>query len=220
VTIVDDPAFASRVTRSPITGLITEVDASLINAAEYKTSGFDLTVSYNKSTTYGAFGARLAATDIQHDLRQYSIGSPLIEYAGYTDDGGASKLKANLRLSWEYRHWSLFWTSVYFGSYPPPGTPGSPIYITDGGPSSFYSNIQELQGGRIPTQVYHNISGVYDLGKLPIKGISGLSLNFGITNLFNTLPPYDANNYFHYAFSSTYGNVLLRQYTVGFRVTF
>jgi iron complex outermembrane receptor protein len=219
-TIVDNPAFASRVTRSPTTGLITQVDCSLINAAEYKTSGFDLTVSYNKSTAYGAFGARLAGTNIQHDLRQYAIGSPFLEYAGYTDDGGESKLKANLRLSWEYRHWSLYWTSVYFGSYPPPGTPGSPTYIENGGPSSFYTNIQEVQGAGIHSQVYHNISGVYNLDKIRIKGISSLSLNFGITNLFDTLPAYDANNYFHYAFSSPYGNVLLRQYTVGFRAAF
>ena len=219
-TIVDDPAFASRVTRSPTTGLITTVDCSLINAAEYKTSGFDITIGYNKSTAYGAFGARLTATDIQHDLRQYAIGSPFLEYAGYTDDGGESKLKANLRLSWEYRHWSLYWTSVYFGSYPPPGTPGSPTYIQDGGPFPFYTNIQELQGGRIPAQVYHNISGAYTLDKIPIKGISSLSVNFGITNLFDTLPAYDANNYFHYAFSSPYGNVMLRQYTVGFRAAF
>jgi len=219
-TIVDNPAFASRVTRDPTTGLITQVDASLINAAEYKTSGFDLTVSYKKSTGIGVFGVRLAGTAIQHDLRQYAIGSPFLEYAGYTDDGGESKLKANLRLSWEYRHLGLYWTSVYFGSYPPPGTPGGPIYIQDGGPSSFYSNIQETQGGRIPVQVYHNVSGVYTLDKTPIKGISSLSINFGVTNLFDTLPAYDANNYFHYAFSSTYGNVMLRQYTVGFRAAF
>jgi iron complex outermembrane recepter protein len=219
-SIVGNPAFASRVTRDPITGLITQVDCSLINATEYKTSGYDLTVSYNKSTAYGAFGARLSGTDIQHDLRQYAINSPFLEYAGYTNDGGESKLKANLRLSWEYRHLSLYWTSVYFGSYPAAGTPGSPIFIQDGGPSSFYTNIQELQGGRIPAQVYHNISGVYTLDKTPIKGISSLSINFGINDLFNTLPAYDANNYFHYAFSSTYGNVMLRQYTIGIRAAF
>jgi len=219
-TIVDNPAFASRVTRDPTTGLITTVDCSLINAAEYKTSGYDLTVSYKKSTNIGVFGARLSGTDIQHDLRQYAIGSPFLEYAGYTNDGGEAKLKANLRLNWEYRHLSLNWTSVYFGSYPPPGTPGSPIYIQDGGPSSFYSNIQEIQGGRIPAQVYHNISGVYTFDKSLTKGIANLSVNFGITNLFDTLPAYDANNFFHYAFSSPYGNVMLRQYTVGFRAAF
>jgi iron complex outermembrane receptor protein len=219
-SIVDNPAFASRVTRDPTTGLITTVDCSLINATEYKTSGYDLAVSYKRGTAYGLFGARLAGTAIQHDLRQYAIGSPFLEYAGYADDGGEPKLKANLRLSWEYHQWSLYWTTVYFGSYPPPGTPGSPTYIQDGGPFSYYTNIQELQGGRIPVQVYHNISGVYNLDKIPIKGISSLSINFGINNVFDTLPAYEALNNFHYAFSSPYGNVMLRQYTVGFRVAF
>jgi len=68
--------------------------------------------------------------------------------------------------------------------------------------------------------VYHNISGVYTLDKNSIKGISNLSVNFGINNLFDTLPAYDAFNNFHYAFSSTYGNVMQRQYTVGFRAAF
>jgi iron complex outermembrane receptor protein len=219
-SVVDDSALASRVTRDPTTGLITTVDCSLINATEYKTNGYDLTVSYKRSTAYGVFGAWLAGTAIQHDLRQYSIGSPFLEYAGYADDGGEPKLKANLRLSWQYRQWSLYWTTVYFGSYPPPGTPGSPTYIQDGGPFSYYTDIQELQGGRIPAQVYHNISGVYNLDKIRIKGISSLSLNFGINNIFDTLPAYEALNNFHYAFSSAYGNVMLRQYTVGFRVAF
>jgi hypothetical protein len=166
------------------------------------------------------FGARLAGTAIQHDLRQYAIGSPFLEYAGYEDDGGEAKLKANLRLSWEYRQWSLYMTTVYFGSYPPPGTPGSPTYIQDGGPFSYYTDLQDLQGGRIPAQIYENISGVYKLDKSPIKGISNLSINFGINNLFDTPPAYEALNNFHYAFSSPYGNVMLRQYTVGFRAAF
>jgi iron complex outermembrane receptor protein len=219
-SIVDDPGLASRVVRDPTTGLITTVDVSLLNAAQYKTSGFDLTLGYKKSTNYGAFGARLSGTDIQHDLRQTSVGAPLLEYAGYADDGGEPKLKANLRLSWEYREWSLYWSSVYFGSYPPPGTPGSPSYIEEGGSSSYYTNIQELQGGRIPSQIYHNISGVYNVDKSHLKGISSLSVNFGITNLFDKWPAYDAINNFHYAFSSPYGNVMLRQYTVGFRAAF
>ena len=62
--------------------------------------------------------------------------------------------------------------------------------------------------------------GAYTPDKTPIKGISSLSINFGVTNLFDTLPAYDANNYFHYAFSSPYGNVMLRQYTVGFHAAF
>jgi iron complex outermembrane receptor protein len=219
-SVVDDPALASRVVRDPTTGLITQVDTSLINATEYKTSGFDLTLGYKKSTNYGTFGVRLSGTDIQHDLRQYTVGSPLLEYAGYADEGGEPKLKANLRLSWEYREWNLYWSTVYIGSYPPPGTPGSPIYIERGGPSSYYTDIQELQGGRIPSQTFHNISGVYSVDKSHLKGISSLSVNFGITNLFDQWPAYEAKNNFHYAFSSAYGNVMLRQYTVGFRVAF
>jgi iron complex outermembrane recepter protein len=219
-SIVDDPGLASRVVRDPTTGLITTVDVSLLNAAQYKTSGFDLTLGYKKSTNYGAFGARLSGTDIQHDLRQTSVGAPLLEYAGYADDGGEPKLKANLRLSWEYREWSLYWSSVYFGSYPPRGTPGSPTYIEAGGPNPYYTNIQELQGGRIPSQIYHNISGAYSVDKSHLKGISSLSVNFSITNLFDKWPAYDAVNNFHYAFSSPYGNVMLRQYTVGFRAAF
>ena len=218
--VVDDPALASRVVRDPTTGLITTVDVSLLNATQYKTSGFDLTLGYKKSTNYGAFGARLSGTDIQHDLRQYTVGAPFLDYAGYAEDTGEPKLKANLRLSWEYREWNLYWSTVYISSYPPPGTPGSPTYIQDGGPSSYYTNIQELQGGRIPSQTFHNISGVYSVDKSHLKGISSLSVNFGITNLFDTWPAYDAKYNFHYAFSSPYGNVMLRQYTVGFRAAF
>jgi hypothetical protein len=102
----------------------------------------------------------------------------------------------------------------------PPGTPGSPTDIQDGGPFSYDTELQELQGGRIPAQIYENISGVYKLDKLPIKGISNLSINLGIGNLFDTPPAYEALNNFHHAFSAPYGNVMLRQCTVGFRAAF
>ena len=214
--LVSDPTFASHVTRDPTTGLVTFVDDSPVNAIEYKTSGWDLKLDYRKSTTFGIIGAHAAGTLIAHDLRQYGIDSPFLEYAGFTNDGGEVKLKANATLSWEYRHLSLAWTTTYYAKYEQSYAPGGPSYAQFG-PNPFYT---DAQGGyTIPSQMYHDIyaSYVVEQGRSDTL-LSNLTIQFGIKNVFNKLPPFDAfaGPYFY----SPYGDPRLRDYRLGVRKSF
>jgi iron complex outermembrane receptor protein len=220
--VVSNPAYASRVTRDSTTGRITIVDDSPVNATEYKTSGWDLTLDYRKPTAVGTFDLHALTTMIQHDQRQYTIGGPFLNYLGYPADGGEAKSKASLTLSWEYRQWSLGWTTTYVGSYQQLGSPGDPVELQFPGSNAY---VVAAQGAfTIPSQTYHSIFGSYASGSVPMKSrlasdaLSNVTIQFGIKNLFNTLPPFDAHNFpFFY---SPYGDPRLRDYWLSIRKSF
>lgn len=202
--------YPSRVTRDPTTGLITVVDLSPVNAIEYRTNGWDLGIDYRTPTSFGVFALHAMGTMIEHDKRQLVIGGPFDEYAGYPGDGGEAKIKANTTITWEYRRWLLGWTTTYFGHYGQAGSPGSPSSRPD---------LIAAQGSTtIPSQAYHEIFGQYTFdttaaGSGVGRGLlSNLTVKFGVRNLFNRLPPFDAE--FGPYFYSAYGDARLRDYRV------
>ena len=228
--VVSNRAYASRVTRDPATGLITVVNVSYLNAEEYRTSGWDLTMDYRKSTDFGTFNLHGLGTLVEHDQRQYTIGGRFADYVGFPGEGGEARIKANATFSWEYRRWTLGWTTTYFGSYLQVyGSPGSPYAIQSGQPYTFYT---DAQGGyKIPSQVYHDIFVSYVFDKtahasestLAGKALSGLAIQFRVKNVFNTLPPFDA--YYGPAsgggnFYSPYGDPRLRDYRISVSKSF
>ena len=193
--VVSDPSLASRVTRDPTTGLVTIADTSFVNATEYKTSGWDLKIDYRKETGFGTLDLHAAGTLIKNDQRQYSIASPFLEYAGYPNDGGEGKIKGNATLSWEYHGWTAAWTTTYYSSYWQQFAPGGPLYIQFGPNTS----LTDAQGSySIPAQTYHDIFVSYTFGSgvatrhLVNALLSNLTLQFGIKNIFDTKPPFDA----------------------------
>lgn len=216
--IVSDPAFANRVSRDPVTGLITVVNLSPVNATEYRTNGWDLTLDYRAPTKLGTFTLHALGTLIENDQRQYTIGSPFLEYVGYPAEGGEGKVKANGTLTWEYRHWTLGWTTTYFGKYYQTGSPGSPSAIENGGPNTFYT--AEQGGYTIPSQIYHGVFASYASGSNPIGQhagavshlLSNLEIQLSVKNIFNTLPPFDA--FYSPYYYSQYGDLRLRTYRI------
>jgi outer membrane receptor protein involved in Fe transport len=110
------------------------------------------------------------------------------------------------------------------GSYLQTGTPSSPIYQQFQGTNS---NFAAAQGNpRIPSQTYHEIVGSYVFGQgsraqgasIPRTLMSNLTIQFGIKNLFDKLPPFDAFNQ-PYAYSF-YGDARLRDYWVSIKKPF
>lgn len=213
--VIDDPSLVGRVTRDPSTGLITKVDTSYLNATEYRTSGWDSAIDYSKATSLGAFAFHAGGTFIRYDLRQLSIGSPFVEFAGFPNDGGEAKIKANAALNWSWRStWKAGWMVTYFGNYRQEFTPGSPSAILDG----FSSPIVAAQGSSvIPSQTYHDIyvSYTFDQPHPAERLLKGTTLQVSIKNLFNTTPPFDAANLVY--FGSLYGNARLREYQLSIR---
>ena len=221
--VVSDPAFASRVTRDPTTGRVTVVDLSPLNATEYKTDGWDLTLDYRKPTTLGTLDLHAVGTVIEHDQRQYTIGGPFLDYVGYPSEQGEGKTKANATLSWEYRQWTVGWTTTYYGSYLQYNSPGGPYFIQFGPNPRF----TDAQGGyTLPSQMYHDLFASYVFDKTTAGQKSGIAHNLlsnltvqlGIKNLFNTLPPFDASNSAY--FYSPYGDPRLRSYRISVRKGF
>jgi iron complex outermembrane receptor protein len=220
--IVSDPAFAGLVTRDPITGRITVINDTYVNATQYKTNGWDLKFDYRKPTAYGIFDLYALGTVIEHDERQFGIGSALLEYVGYPGgDNGEARVKANATLSWEYRHWTLAWATTYVSSYQQFGSPGGP-YAIQNGPYTYYT---AAQGGyTIPSQVYHQVFGRYSVdgqsgsAGFARKVLSHVTVEFGIKNLFNKLPPFDA--FYPPYFYSSYGDPRLRDYWLTVRKAF
>jgi iron complex outermembrane receptor protein len=227
------------VTRDPTTGLITSVSLAPVNAAEYKTSGWDVKADYSKLTHFGIFGLRAAATFIKYDQRQLKIDGPFYEYAGFPNDGGEGKIKANATLSWEYRHWTATWTATYYSGYYQEFSRGSPSGLQNPG---LVSPILAAQGANtIPSQIYHDIYMSYAFGQRSGMGsvsvqrggtgdvsvsrsrdlvstlLSNLTVSFGIRNVFNTLPPFDVYNTYFY---STYGDPRLREFRLTVKKSF
>lgn len=212
--LVDDPGFASHVTRDPATGRITVVDIGPVNANEYRTSGWDLKVDYLKSTPYGTWGLHTAATRIDYDLRQSQIDSPFVSYLGYPNDGGVGKIKANGTIDWALRNLSLAWTATYYSSYWQTGAAGSPSPST--------ATVAAQGSSSIPSQMYHDLYGSYSFDKRSAAGwfgelLSKTTLQFGVRNLFNAKPPFDAAGAFYY---STFGDPRLRDYRLAMKVAF
>jgi len=208
------PSYASRVTRSPQTGLITQINESLINAPLFKTEGFDLALDYRKDTPCGVFDLYAMGTRISLEDRQLAFDVPSANYVGWPDESGESRYKANGTLSWAYQHWTLAWTTTWFGSYHVNGTPGDP--------TAENPTIQQAQGAAtIPSQIYHQLYASYAFGKdnhAAMGLLSNLKVQVTIKNIFNVYPPVDIYEApFYY---SQYGNLNLREVYLSARKDF
>jgi iron complex outermembrane recepter protein len=209
--ILDNPSYAGRATRDPATGRITVVDDSPVNATLYKTAGLDLSMDYRRETTVGTFNFHAAGTRIDYDKRQFQAGGPLLEFVGFPGDGAEARYKATSTLLWQYNRWSTGWTVTYTGSYQQVGAPGDPFFVT--------TYFTAPQGGfTIPSQTYHSIFGSYAVKKGPSPLRSDFTIQFGIKNVFNKLPPYDVYN--PSGFYSYYGDERLRSFWISIRKGF
>lgn len=201
--IVDNEStFTGRVSRAaPVAGdpysagLITLVDYSLVNANESETEGFDFTASYRiRTEQYGTFGLSAQATQIESYKVQNSLNTPLQEIVNQVAYGAPLKFRANAALTWNRGAWSAGWVTSYFDSYPQYNV-GTNIYVQAQGSS------------HVPSQMYHDISGAYRFESTGL--FDGVTLQFGVKNLFNDKPPLDV--YFPaYLYSSPFGSTRLR----------
>ena len=156
-------------------------------------------------------------------INSFAGGGTLVSFPVLTLSFGIPSIKANATLGWDYRGWNAAWTTTYYSSYKQLLSPQSPI--THQGGSN--PDLTAAQGSfTIPSQVYHDIYASYAFGVTGAESddrpgkrfLSGVSLQFGIRNVFNKLPPFDVYNlpYFY----STYGDPRLRTYrlavTIGF----
>ncbi|MBL9207510.1 MAG: TonB-dependent receptor [Opitutaceae bacterium] len=225
-----ESTYQDRVTRSAA-GAITRVDASALNLYQRETTGWDVSADYSRKTLVGKFGFSYAESIIVHLKSQYSLTLPSYEAAGYSpNESGAPKHKRNGTLTWEYRSWTVSWAARYFDSYKQYGAAGGPAsrQSSNGGVNGSYVRAQGRES--IASQIYHDVFVSHDFDPRKMESgprvalsrsklLSGLSVQVGVRNVFDKVPPYDAYSSAVYFFSP-YGDLRLRSTWVSVKKAF
>ena len=196
--VLSDPALASRVTRNPASGLITQINESEINASEAKYEGYDLSINYVKATDVGVFEFIGRGSISEHNTEAFGIGGSFFELVGQVWSGGQVKSTANATVTWATGPWKLGWTMRWFDGY--------------------YSSDPDGNIVRIPSQVYHDSFAKYSVGPTSNKLLANASVQFGIKDIFNAAPPYDP--YFAPFYRSPIGDIHMQEWRLGVRKSF
>ncbi len=211
-----DRAPDGSVTRNPTTNQIELFTFANYNVGDGLTDGWDASIDYRKGTRLGVFAVRARTTITDHLKLPPAIGFPAIEYVEFPNSGGVNRAKANGTLSWSSgRHWRASWTTTYQSGYKQRNSPGDPNYL--GNPNAAINTLYTgPQGGNtVAAQRYHNATIGYNFGaKNQHAYLKGLTLQFTVNNVFNTLPAYDTGRIPTPFFYSRYGNVRLRDYII------
>jgi outer membrane receptor protein involved in Fe transport len=211
--------YPNRVTRSPATGLITQIDTSLLNLNKVQNVGYSATVAIRRETPWGTFDLSAMGTIMEHYRLQRNAFTPLLEYVGSPANNGPIKSKGNGTLTWEFHRLTLGWTTEFYGSYKQFGAAGDPT-------ASGYTPVVSAQGGeRISSSVIHSLFASWAFpraqpgaaGLAPRRLLSGMELSIGIKNVFNTLPPFDA---FYAPYYILNGDPRMRDVWVSVKKTF
>lgn len=212
IVLNNESRFADRIVRAPVesgdpygVGVLQFVDYSMFNANRGETEGIDLSVNYRWETErFGTFNFGLAGTKILSYKIQTALDAPLTDTVNQVAYNGPLQYRANASLGWSFRNWSLGWLMSYYGSY---------SQYDIGG----VSNYVDAQGAKtIPSQQYHDVFASYEFdtahgGGLAANLLSDLVVQFGIKNLFDKVPPFDA--YYPSAnYYSPFGDWRLRNY--------
>jgi outer membrane receptor protein involved in Fe transport len=212
--------FADRITRDPTTGLVTLVDTSSLNLYEADSKGWNLTLDYRKQTPAGTFGVSVLDSIMAHDTSQYSLTDPAYDVAGYPEEGGALKNRWTTTLSWQDSHWSATWSIRYFGSYHLYGAQGGRLSKLYGGGNNYGTYVTMEGSPTVPSQTYNDVTLGYAFGTGSGRRIlDGLSIQVGVKNVFNKIPPFDAGPY-GVLMESPYGDLRLRDFWISVKRAF
>ena len=195
-------------------GKITGLNLGLINLASAEVEAYDAQLDYTLETGIGSFSGYALGTWQTHYRTQLTPDLAVVENIGYTSSFPV-KFKANFGLNWTRGPWSAGWMGRYFDSYLVinPAVPGF---------ADAQSIANQGNGGRVSSQVYHDLFATYRIGAgasplLSRMFLSSAELRAGIQNIFNTRPPVDtayANGY------STFGDPQLASYYMSVKVAF
>lgn len=115
-----DSTFCTRRLRDPVTGFLTEVDATPFNVSERISKGVDYNVNFQ--TDFVAFGQEMAL-DVDLEATQQDELSTLVTIPGeaddfndFTGDIGIPEWRASLRGNLDVDNFTFFWQTRYIGS--------------------------------------------------------------------------------------------------------
>jgi len=159
-------AFCSAVTRDPVTNIIQTVQATLLNAASFKTKGIDIEAEYSTPLEDGTFTVRALANYVSTLFNSVSG-----ETAGQTSSGvGIPHWRGNVSFSYRTDRAAIgaLFRYVDGGLY-------NNTYVEGGGPNSINEN-------DIASRAYVDLTASYKL-------ISEVEVYGKITNLLDNHPP-------------------------------
>ena len=220
ILVANPSSFPGRVVRGTAAagqsvGPIVLIDATSINAPMTNTASYNIDVDYTlDSGTFGVWKFSAIGSSWQHFQIQSTIGGATVEQLSnpYTTvagvGAGLARFKGNLGLDWSKGSLSAGWLARYVGPY----TDGAEYGIGGVNP------IQGTVNGFVSGQIYHDLYVGYHFSN-PAKGgrwwdyaLSNLTLQVGVKNLFNKVPPYDGVNGLVFEYTSEYGDVQMANY--------
>jgi outer membrane receptor protein involved in Fe transport len=223
--------FPGRVVRSGPTGPIVFIDDTYVNAPETYTSSYNIEVDYTlKTASLGTWVFSGIGNSWQHYDIQSVVGGPFVEQLGnpavsttavsgvtYGIGAGLAKFKGNLSLSWSKGPFYAGWMMRYVGPY----VYGS--YYGFGGPAQYYTG---TAGGWISGQIAHDVYLGYRMGKVTPtdawwkRTLANTTVRLGVNNIFDHMPPYEANSLGFPLLYSTYGDIRLASYILSVKKSF
>jgi len=200
-------------------GPITLIDQSNVNIARAEVEAYDVQLDFRHETArFGSLDFFALATWQTHYKTQLLPSLLVVENVGIESSDFSSipvKLKANAGLTWDYRDWTVGWNARYFDSYlvADPTQALNAVTIKNQG-----------NGGRVPSQVYHDLFMTYrfvSLGRASTASrlLSNTEVQLGVRNIFNTKPPFDAASIL-WGYYSILGDPRLASYYVSLKKSF
>lgn len=184
--------FPGRVTRSALTagdqalgytgGVITQINASMLNFARREVEAVDFQLDYTKATGWGEFHPYVVATWTRHFDLQAVPDAPMVNATGFSD--GPMTWRGNGGIDWRRGRWSAGWNVQYFDRQ------WMGYSTNDAGTLDYYA----LTAGfyRFPRQFYHDVQVRYQFGMQESgwrRWLAGTQLSVGVQNLFNKEAP-------------------------------
>jgi iron complex outermembrane receptor protein len=167
--------------------------ANLANVGRMSTDGIDVSITYSQQTRFGEFREDLEGTAITQFLVQNYPGGPEINLVGWFDQGNepAPRWQHIVRVDWTSPEgmWGAGLSNRFYSSY----IDENPVI----------SGAQRIVGSQSTWDAY--------VSDRPVRGLTVL---FGIRNLFNTNPPFTNSSQGNFAagYNSLFSNPIMRDF--------
>lgn len=218
--INDEAQFPGRIVRGANlpgdpagwAGPILLVNNTVMNLSESWLEAWDTRLDIVRDTDrHGTFELMLLGTWQPHYVTRTLAWLPEVENAGRGSESSTPlKFRGGANVSWSKDAWRVGWNTSYYNSYRLATWAAAESVAAQGG------------GGRVSSQIYHDVFVSYDFG-LPGSAVPALleqtQLQFGVRNVFNEAPPLDMDSRWNGLFSP-FGDPRMATYYLSIKKAF
>ncbi|MDB6166234.1 MAG: hypothetical protein JWQ83_1374, partial [Lacunisphaera sp.] len=174
----------------------TYVLQNLVNIASQTQHGFDLNVKYTLPwQDRGRFTINSEWAMLQSFFLKTGPTDPGTEYAGFDDFGTLPKLRSYTTVDWQYQGY------------------GATLGVTH------LNSVNNLNGDHVSAYTTLDFQLRFDLEKMDAH-LHGVSMDFGVSNFTNRLPPLDRTNYASPPFDGSAYSYFGRTYYMDLKIKF